>query len=77
MIILIICVSVVAIVFITEVSGKISSYNEKKLVEEHKTANLALAYQILSARPELSLKDVMGLIEMNEGKHTNLSEPSI
>ena len=69
---LIICVSIVSIVFIAEASEKISRYNEKKLVEEHKTANLALAYQILSVRPELSLKDVMGLIEMNEGKNIEL-----
>ena len=42
-------------------------FKHSKMLEEHKTNNLALAYQILQARPELSLEDVQKLIEMSDG----------
>lgn len=66
---LIICLSIVAIVFISDGYEKVSSYKMKKLEEEHKTANLALAYQILSTRPEMTLDDVKLLIETSNGQH--------
>lgn len=42
-------------------------YKKKKLEEEHRTNNLALAYQILSQRPELTLDDVKELIALSGG----------
>lgn len=55
-------------IFICEGSAiidAVSNYKKKKLEEEHKTTNLALVYQILSARPELSLEEVMTMIDSN------------
>lgn len=60
---------VVGSVLITEVTD----YKKKKLVEDHKTNNLALAYQILSARPEATLEDVQALIDENS-KQLRLTE---
>ena len=37
---------------------------KKKIEEEHRTNNLALAYQILSARPEITMEDVKQLVDM-------------
>lgn len=42
-------------------------YKKKKLEEEHRTNNLALAYQILSQRPEISLEEVKELIALSGG----------
>ena len=43
-------------------------YKKKKLEEEHRTNNLALAYQILSQRPEVTLDDVKELIALSGGE---------
>lgn len=76
---LIICISIVLIVgmgigveeFIKpllDYKGKKIEYMNKKMIEEHTTANLALAYQILNTRPELNLEDIQQLIETNSSK---------
>lgn len=39
---------------------------KSKLIEEHRTNNLALAYQILSTRPEVSMDEVMMLVDLND-----------
>lgn len=36
----------------------------KQIEEEHRTNNLALAYQILSARPEVTMEEVKQLVDM-------------
>lgn len=51
------------------------SYKKKKLEEEHRTNNLALAYQIMSKRPEVSLDEVKQLIVLSGGADVkNLEE---
>lgn len=35
-----------------------------KIEEEHRTNNLALAYQILSARPKVTMEEVKQLVDM-------------
>ena len=60
-------------IFISEgdkIIKEVSEYKNKKLDEERKTTNLALVYQILSARPELSLEEVLALVD----KQNNLLE---
>lgn len=60
-------------IFISEgdkIIKAVSEYKNKKLDEERKTTNLALVYQILSARPELSLEEVLALVD----KQNNLLE---
>lgn len=49
-------------------------YSKKKLEEEHRTNNLALAYQILDKRPEVSLDDVKELIQLSGGELSNAKE---
>lgn len=43
------------------------SYKKRKLEEEHKTNNIALAYQILSQRPEVTMDEVKELIVLSGG----------
>lgn len=42
-------------------------YKKRKLEEEHRTNNLALAYQILSKRPEVTMEEVKDLIRLSGG----------
>lgn len=42
-----------------------TSYKKQKMIEERKTNNLALAYQIMSARPDVTLADVEHLISIS------------
>lgn len=42
-------------------------YKKRKLIEEHRTNNLALAYQILTKRPELTLDQVKELVVLSGG----------
>lgn len=39
-------------------------YKKRRLIEEHRTNNLALAYQILNSRPELTLEQVKELVAL-------------
>ena len=40
-------------------------YKRRKLEEEHRTNNLALAYQILNQRPEVTMDEVKQLIALS------------
>lgn len=40
------------------------SYKKRRLIEEHRTNNLVLAYQILNKRPELTLEQVKELVAL-------------
>lgn len=60
---LIVCLTGICIVQGQPILDAFTGYKQKKLEEEHKTTNLALVYQILNARPELSLEEVVALID--------------
>ena len=68
---LFICVTIIIVSQGSEIIEAISQYKSKKLEEEHKTTNLALIYQILSTRPELSFEDVIALIDKKD-VHSNM-----
>ena len=42
-------------------------YKRRKLEEEHRTNNLALAYQIMSQRPEVTMEEVKELVALSGG----------
>lgn len=63
---LIICASIVAIVTVCVSGERYSIYKLKKMEEESKTAKLALTYQMLAARPELSLEEIQRYIDSTE-----------
>ena len=42
-----------------------TSFKRRKMEEEHRTNNLALAYQILASRPEVTMNDVKELISVS------------
>lgn len=65
---LIVCLTVLFCCEGSTIIDAVSDYQKKKLIEEHKTTNLALVYQILSTRPELSLEEVMMLVDMEQGR---------
>lgn len=51
-------------------------YKKRKLIEEHRTNNLALAYQILTKRPELTLDQVKELVVLSGGSEVaKLDDP--
>lgn len=59
--------SIVAIVVVSIVIPSFSNYQKQKLIEDRKTNNLALAYQILQARPDITIEDIQRLIMMSGG----------
>lgn len=48
------------------------SYKKKKLQEEHRTNNLAIAYQILSQRPEVTMDEVKKLMVLSAADPTEV-----
>ncbi|BCN32583.1 hypothetical protein [Anaeromicropila herbilytica] len=71
-VVFIICVTIVAIVGISEGGERRNKYRLRKLEEDSKTAKLALVYQILSSRPELTLEDVQKYIESTDDKRRDI-----
>lgn len=71
---LIICSSIVLIVGISEIGNRNYKLRLKKIQEDSKTANLALVYQILNTRPDLSLEDLKYYIESSENKRNSIDE---
>ena len=65
--------SIVAIVVVSIAIPSYSNYQKQKLIEDRKTNNLALAYQILQARPDITIEDIQRLIGMSGGT-LNLSD---
>lgn len=59
--------SIVTIVVVSIAIPSFSNYQKQKLIEDRKTNNLALAYQILQARPDVTIDDVQRLIGMSGG----------
>jgi len=67
-----ICITIIATSSV--VVSEIMEYKKKKMIEDHKTNNLALAYQILSTRPEATLDDVQALIDVENAKKNMISQ---
>jgi hypothetical protein len=61
-----ICTTIVLVTGIAIISDTNYKLRLKKMEEDSKTAKLALMYQILNARPELSLEDVKHYIESSD-----------
>lgn len=60
-----ICITIIVVASIAIPSY--SSFQKQKMIEDRKTNNLALAYQIMSARPEVTIEDIQHLIEVSGG----------
>ena len=73
---LFICVTIIIVSQGSEIIDAISKYKSKKLEEEHKTTNLALIYQILSTRAELSFEDVIALIDKKDVPSNKIANKS-
>lgn len=63
LIVIIICFTLMGICLGEDIIKQIGQYKSRKLIEESKTAYLAMVYQILSIRPELSLEEVLVLVD--------------
>ena len=59
--------SIVTIVVASIAIPCYSNYQKQKLIEDRKTSVLALTYQILSARPDITMEDIQKLIELSGG----------
>ena len=65
--------SIVVIVVVSIAIPSYSNFQKQKLIEDRKTNILALTYQILSARPDITIEDIQKLIERSGGTY-NLTE---
>lgn len=58
-------IAVIIVSVVSIVVPSYTSYKKQKMIEERKTNNLALAYQIMSARPDVTIEDIEHLISIS------------